>query len=157
MLFLFLGLYSKSPLSSSMGANQKPAKIPQNEEVDRIELRKNDESARINLEKAKSKYSDKMKTLKTKMKKVKEEQKDLETNLIKFNAFVKEKQLKVNLLYKYLAQDPTTNSETMNSEFLRTFVSTYIITRLVKLVLAAQNQGRTKWRNPRLALYDMYS
>ena len=78
-----------------MGANQKPAKIPQNEEVDRIELRKNDESARINLEKAKSKYSDKMKTLKTKMKKVKEEQKDLETNLIKFNAFVKEKQLKV--------------------------------------------------------------
>ena len=36
-----------------MGANQKPAKIPQNEEVDRIELRKNDESARINLEKAK--------------------------------------------------------------------------------------------------------
>ena len=77
-----------------MGANQKPAKIPQNEEVDRIELRKNDESARINLEKAKGKYSDKMKTLKTKMKKVKEEQKDLETNLIKFNAFVKEKQLK---------------------------------------------------------------
>ena len=44
---------------------------------------------------AKGKYSDKMKTLKTKMKKVKEEQKDLETNLIKFNAFVKEKQLKV--------------------------------------------------------------
>jgi hypothetical protein len=83
-----------------MGANQKPAKIPQNEEVDRIELRKNDESARINLEKAKSKYSDKMKTLKTKMKKVKEEQKDLETNLIKFNAFVKEKQLKVKLPYK---------------------------------------------------------
>ena len=95
-LFLqFLGLPSKSPLSSSIGANQKPAKIPQNEEVDRIELRKNDESARINLEKAKGKYSDKMKTLKTKMKKVKEEQKDLETNLIKFNAFVKEKQLKV--------------------------------------------------------------
>ena len=91
----FLVPYSKSPLSSSMGANQKPAKIPQNEEVDRIELRKNDESARINLEKAKGKYSDKMKTLKTKMKKVKEEQKDLETNLIKFNAFVKEKQLKV--------------------------------------------------------------
>ena len=93
--FQFLVPYSKSPLSSSMGANQKPAKIPQNEEVDRIELRKNDESARINLEKAKGKYSDKMKTLKTKMKKVKEEQKDLETNLIKFNAFVKEKQLKV--------------------------------------------------------------
>ena len=95
MFFQFLVPYSKSPLSSSMGANQKPAKIPQNEEVDRIELRKNDESARINLEKAKGKYSDKMKTLKTKMKKVKEEQKDLETNLIKFNAFVKEKQLKV--------------------------------------------------------------
>ena len=95
--FQFLVPYSKSPLSSSMGANQKPAKIPQNEEVDRIELRKNDESARINLEKAKSKYSDKMKTLKTKMKKVREEQKDLETNLIKFNAFVKEKQLKVKL------------------------------------------------------------
>ena len=95
VFFQFLVPYSKSPLSSSMGANQKPAKIPQNEEVDRIELRKNDESARINLEKAKGKYSDKMKTLKTKMKKVKEEQKDLETNLIKFNAFVKEKQLKV--------------------------------------------------------------
>ena len=36
-----------------------------------------------------------MKNLKIKMVKVKEEQKELETNLIKFNAFVKEKQLKV--------------------------------------------------------------
>ena len=36
-----------------------------------------------------------MKTLKKKVAKVKDEQKDLETNLIKFNAFVKEKQLKV--------------------------------------------------------------
>ena len=91
IFFLFLAGYS----NASSAAFQKPAKIPQNEEVGRIELRRNDESARINLEKAKAKYSERMKTLKKKVAKVKDEQKDLETNLIKFNAFVKEKQLKV--------------------------------------------------------------
>lgn len=70
-------------------------KIPKNEEVDRIELRRADDSARLALERYKKKYSDKMSTVKEKMAKVKDEQKDLETNLIKFNAFVKEKQLKV--------------------------------------------------------------
>ena len=69
--------------------------IPNSEEVDRIELRKRDDYARHNLEAAKRKHANKMKTIKQKMAKVKDEQEQLETNLVKFNAFVKEKQLKV--------------------------------------------------------------
>ena len=69
--------------------------IPNSEEVDRIELRKRDEYAKYNLEQAKRKHANKMKTIKQKMAKVKEEQEQLQTNLVKFNAFVKEKQLKV--------------------------------------------------------------
>ena len=69
--------------------------IPNSDEVDRIELRKRDEYARFNLDSAKRKHANKMKTIKQKLAKVKDEQEQLETNLVKFNAFVKEKQLKV--------------------------------------------------------------
>lgn len=69
--------------------------IPNSEEVDRIELRKRDEYARYNLEQAKRKHANKMKSIREKMAKIKDEQEQLQTNLVKFNAFVKEKQLKV--------------------------------------------------------------
>ena len=81
--------------SASESSSAVVAVIPKNEEVDRIELRRNDDSARSALEKYKKNYNDKMSTLKVKKTKVKEEQTDLQNNLVKFNAFVKEKQLKV--------------------------------------------------------------
>ena len=69
--------------------------IPNSEEVDRIELRKRDEYAKYNLEQVKRKHGNKMKSIRQKMSKIKDEQEQLQTNLVKFNAFVKEKQLKV--------------------------------------------------------------
>ena len=74
---------------------QPEVRIPKNEEVERVELRRQDESAGGVLQRYKKKYDDKMKYLKNKKVKVLDEQKELESNLIKFNAFVKEKQLKV--------------------------------------------------------------
>ena len=83
--------------------------IPNSDEVDRIELRKRDEYARFNLDSAKRKHANKMKTIKQKLAKVKDEQEQLETNLVKFNAFVKEKQLKApNITLKNTEQRPET-------------------------------------------------
>lgn len=80
--------------SNSESTAVKAVKIPQNEEVERIELRRNDDSARIALDRYKKRYKDKMEGVQTKMSQIRKEQNDMETNLIKFNAFVKEKQLK---------------------------------------------------------------
>lgn len=81
--------------SNSESAQTKAVKIPQNEEVERIELRRNDDSARIALDRYKKRYKDKMSTVQSKMAQIMKEQSEMENNLIKFNAFVKEKQLKV--------------------------------------------------------------
>ena len=60
-----------------------------------MELRRHDDAARAALERFKKKFDSKMTILSKKRMKVLEEEKELENNMIKFNTFVKEKQLKV--------------------------------------------------------------
>ena len=79
---------------SDAGAPNK-LKIPKNDEVGRIDLRKLNTDASTILIDTKKKHAEKMKRLKEKMEQLHREQKDLELNLTKFNTFVKEKQLKV--------------------------------------------------------------
>ena len=78
----------------------KGLKYPECEEVERIELRRRNEQASMVLQESKKKHKDKMNELKERMQKIKSEEQELVNNLAKFNAFVKEKKLKVERAIK---------------------------------------------------------